>query len=141
MNETKSVWVAYTNTDCTEGRGFDVPIAVCTAKATAIRLARKQYVQGHDGPVREMQLVKIDGKWYAPSAAINVIDPTAEDVSAHPDDTDDDRKRDLYHIVSECRHALLPASVQNPCNCVAQYVLHEKTCASLLPACGSSNET
>ena len=82
MSETKTVWVAYTNTDCTEGRGHDVPIAVCAAEATAIRLARKQYVQGSDGPVRSMELVNIDGKWYAPSAAINVIAPSREDVTA-----------------------------------------------------------
>ncbi len=82
MTEKRTVWVAYTNTDCTEGRGRDVPIAVCAAEATAIRLARKQYVQGSDGPVRTLELVKIDGKWYAPSAAIDVVEPTREDVAA-----------------------------------------------------------
>ena len=80
MAEKKTVWVAYTNTDCNEGRGQDVPIAVCAAEATAMRLARKKYVQGSDGPVRTLDLLKIEGKWYAPSAAINVIDPTSEDV-------------------------------------------------------------
>lgn len=81
MAETKTVWVAYTNTDCTEGRGRDVPIAVCATEATAMRLARKQYVQGSDGPVRTMELVKIDNKWYAPSAAIDVIEPSREDIA------------------------------------------------------------
>lgn len=84
MTEKRTVWVAYTNTDCTEGRGRDVPIAVCATKATALRLARGQYVQGSDGPVRKMELVKIDGKWYAPSAAINVVAPTREDIAAQP---------------------------------------------------------
>lgn len=82
MTEKRTVWVAYTNTDCIEGRGYDVPIAVCAAEATAVRLARKQYVQGSDGPVRPMELMKIDGQWYAPSAAINVVEPTREDVAA-----------------------------------------------------------
>ena len=82
MTETRTVWVAYTNTDCDEGRGHDVPIAVCVTEATARRLARNRYVQGSDGPVQSMQLVKIDGKWYAPLAAIGVIDPTREDVAA-----------------------------------------------------------
>jgi hypothetical protein len=81
MTEKRTVWVAYTNTDCTEGRGHDVPIAVCAAEATARRLAHKQYVQGSDGPVRTMELLKIEGKWYAPSAAINVVDPTREDIA------------------------------------------------------------
>ena len=82
MAETKTVWVAYTNTDCNQGSGYDVPLAVCTTEATALRLARKKYVQGSDGPVRSMELVNIDGKWYAPSAAIHVMEPTSEDVAA-----------------------------------------------------------
>lgn len=82
MTDKRTVWVAYTNTDCTEGRGHDVPIAVCAAEATALRLARKKYVQGSDGPVRTMELVKIDGKWYAPSSAISIVEPTREDIAA-----------------------------------------------------------
>lgn len=82
MSEKRTVWVAYTNTDCTEGRGRDVAIAVCATEATALRLARGKYVQGSDGPVRTMDLVKIDGEWYAPSSAINVIAPTREDTAA-----------------------------------------------------------
>ncbi len=82
MTEKRTVWVAYTNTDCTEGRGRDVPIAVCAAEATALRLARKQYVQGSDGPVRTMEMLKIGGKWYAPSEAITVVEPTREDIAA-----------------------------------------------------------
>lgn len=39
-------------------------------------------MQGSDGPVRTMELVKIDGKWYAPSAALTVVEPTREDVAA-----------------------------------------------------------
>jgi hypothetical protein len=81
MAEKRTVWIAYTNSDLTEGRGHDVPIAICAAEATAQRLARKAYVQGSDGPVRPMELVNIDGKWYAPSAAINVIEPSREDVA------------------------------------------------------------
>ncbi len=82
MSEKRTVWVAYTNTDCTEGRGYDVPVAVCAMEITARRLAHRQYVQGSDGPVRSMELVKIDGGWYAPSSAINVIKPTREDEAA-----------------------------------------------------------
>lgn len=82
MNEQKTVWVAYTNTDLTEGRGYDVPIAVCEAKFTAVRLARKKYVQGGDGPVRAIDMLKVDDKWYVPSAAIYIVSPTTEDAAA-----------------------------------------------------------
>ena len=82
MVEKRTVWVAYTNTDCNEGRGHDVPIAVCATEVTANRLAQRRYVQGSDGPVRTAELLKIDGKWYAPGTAINVVEPTREDVAA-----------------------------------------------------------
>ena len=82
MTEKRTVWVAYTNTDRTEGRGHDVPIAVCATKATALRFARGQYVQGSDGPVRPLDLVRIDGTWYAPRAAFTIVEPTREDIAA-----------------------------------------------------------
>jgi hypothetical protein len=82
MSEKRTVWVAYTNTDCNEGRGQDIPIAVCACEITAKRLARNRYVQGTNGPVSSMELIKLEGKWYAPSAAINVIEPTTEDLAA-----------------------------------------------------------
>ena len=82
MDEIKLIHIAYTNTDCTEGRGHDVPIAACALEATAKRLAHKRYVQGGDGPVRTFKLLKIDGQWYAPLSAVNVIPPTREDEAA-----------------------------------------------------------
>jgi len=59
-----------------------VPIAVCELEATAIRLARGQYVQGSDGPVRPAELVQIDGTWYAPLSAVQIIKPTPQDQRA-----------------------------------------------------------
>ena len=82
MNEKKTIWVAFSNTDCNEGRGYDYPVAVCTTEATARRLARKQYIQGSDGPVREMVMVKIDGEWFAPREAIYLYEPTREDIAS-----------------------------------------------------------
>ena len=72
-------WVAYTNQDLTEGRGRDIPIAVCELEATAIRLAKKRYVQGSDGPVRAIELLKIGSAWYAPIVAVISAPPTKED--------------------------------------------------------------
>lgn len=81
MTTKKTVWVAYTNTDCTEGRGRDVPIAYCESLATAKRLAKKRYVQGSDGPVRSIELVEIEGELYIPSSCINIVAPTEEDIA------------------------------------------------------------
>lgn len=81
MPETKTVWVAYTNTDLTEGRGQDLPLHYCELKATAQRLGARGYVMGTPCPVRPVTLVELDGKWYVPSAAINIIPPSAADVA------------------------------------------------------------
>ena len=80
--EQRIVYVAYTNSDRTEGRGHDIPIAHCELEATAIRLAKGRYVQGSDGPVRPVTLVKHGDRWYMPTAAINIIGPSEEDASA-----------------------------------------------------------
>jgi len=80
--EKKEAFVAYTNSDCTEGRGSDIPIAVCELEVTAIRLARKRYVQGADGPVHKIEAIKIDGKWYFPGSAVYVVPPTREDITS-----------------------------------------------------------
>ena len=79
--ETKHLYVAYTNSDLTEGRGFDIPIAVCEIEATAIRLAKKSYVQGSDGPVRAVEIRMIDGQWWAPMRSTVWTTPsTKEDI-------------------------------------------------------------
>ena len=79
ITNRKTVWAAYTNTDCNEGRGCDVPIAVCLSEVTARRLARGRYIQGSDGPVRAVELLEINGGWYAPSIAFSVMSSTRED--------------------------------------------------------------
>jgi hypothetical protein len=77
--DEKTVYVAYSNTDCTEGRGSDIPVAVCELEETAKRLAHKRYIQGSDGPVRPAVLRRIGAEWYAPEACYRVISPTKED--------------------------------------------------------------
>ena len=78
----KFVYVAYSNTDCTEGRGYDVPIAVCEIEATAIRLAKGRYIQGSNGPVRKVELVEVDGKFFFPNSAVSVVKPNSQDIEA-----------------------------------------------------------
>ncbi|MBN58699.1 hypothetical protein [Thalassolituus sp. UBA3500] len=79
IQETKTVWVAWTNTDCTEGRGRQIPKAVCESEATAMRLGKKGYVQGSDCPVREAVAVKVNNCWLVPGK----IEPiSSEDVAA-----------------------------------------------------------
>jgi len=67
IQETKTVWVAWTNTDLTEGRGQSYPKAVCEKEATAIRLGRKGSVMGSDCHITEELSVKVNGIWLYPA--------------------------------------------------------------------------
>jgi uncharacterized protein (DUF2126 family) len=63
IQEHKKVWVAWTNTDCTEGRGKEVVEYVCETEATARRLGKQRYIQGTNCPISESIAVKVNNKW------------------------------------------------------------------------------
>lgn len=79
--DRKTVYVAYTNSDLSEGRGHDIPIAVCESPSTAARLARGRYVMGSDGPVRPVSMLLIDGSWFIHWWAVEIIQPSKEDIA------------------------------------------------------------
>lgn len=74
--DSKLVFVVYTNTDLTEGRGAQTPIHTCWSRATARRLAKGVGVMGGDGDIREHAAYCIKDRWYAPC---KIIGPTKED--------------------------------------------------------------
>lgn len=74
------IWIVYTNTDITEGRGYDIPFAYCEAEITAKRLAKGCHVQGCDGPIKQLDTVTIEGEHYLPLTAIHVQRATKEDI-------------------------------------------------------------
>jgi len=78
--KTKKVWVAWMNTNLTEGRGSLIPHAVCELKSTAKRLGKEEYVQGTDCPVTKetAYLIKTNQgrKWHVP---VNIKSPSEED--------------------------------------------------------------
>ena len=76
------VYVVYTNSDCTEGRGYDIPIAVCKIRATAVMVAKGQYVQGMDGPIAEIEVVEVNGKKYLPLSVVPIHQPTKDQEKA-----------------------------------------------------------
>ena len=81
--EQKDVWVVWSNTDLTEGRGEEYPRWVCSMEATARMLRRNSYVQGADAPVSKTAVHWEDsgrggrGYWVGP---VRVEEPSAEDV-------------------------------------------------------------
>ncbi len=64
--ETKTAWAVAVNTDLIEGRGRNYFKHICDIEATAIRLARKADVQGANGSVHQIELIKIGFIWYGP---------------------------------------------------------------------------
>lgn len=79
IKERKKVYVAWVNTDLTEGKGHQVPLAVCELEATAIRLGTHQDVQGTDATVMEdwaFTMPDSPYRWYIPG---RVIQASVED--------------------------------------------------------------
>lgn len=76
--ETRPVWIVWQNTDLTEGRGHQVPIAVCAARSTARRMSKKMGVQGSDADVSSFEAVLHKNIWCAP---VQVIPPSKEDLA------------------------------------------------------------
>lgn len=58
------VFVVWSNTDLTEGRGTEYPAYICELESTAKRLARGSYVMGSDARYTKEKGYYIDNKWY-----------------------------------------------------------------------------
>jgi hypothetical protein len=74
--ETKPIYVVWTNTDLTEGRGHQIPIAYAESESTAARLAKKRGVMGSDADYRLFEAVKHGGHWCAP---VSIERPSVDD--------------------------------------------------------------
>lgn len=73
------VWAVKTNSDLDEGRGREYVAHFCKLQATAVRMAKRGYVQGSDCPVQPVDVLVLDGKHVLPMSMINVVPPSKED--------------------------------------------------------------
>lgn len=64
--ETRQIFIVYTNTDLTEGRGRCIPKHYCLTEETAQRLAKGAGVQGSNASVVESKAFYENHTWYAP---------------------------------------------------------------------------
>lgn len=69
-----NIYIVWTNTDLTEGRGQQVPVAYCASRSTAIRIAKRKGVQGTDAEVMTFPAIKHNGLWCAPFQMIQATD-------------------------------------------------------------------
>ena len=95
MASTKTLYVAFANTDRTEGRGYQYAYAVCTHAATAIRLGKGKDVQGSDCAVLEVEILEINGKWYTPKSLVWIHEPSAEDLAEETAEKERNRQKEL----------------------------------------------
>lgn len=73
------VYVVFTNSDLTEGRGRPVPLYVCEMLTTALRVAKGHGVMGSDASVLTIKCLDSGGVKYIPLNCINLIKPSYED--------------------------------------------------------------
>jgi len=74
--ETKQAWAVFVNTDLIEGRGRQYVKHLCEMEATAVRRAHKADVQGANGTVVRVDLVKRNNTWFGP---VDIEKPTSDD--------------------------------------------------------------
>jgi hypothetical protein len=77
--EKTYLFAAVSNTDLTEGKGFNIMLAACTLEATARRYAQGKGVMGGNANVNKIAAYKINGAWHF---AGQIISPTAADMNA-----------------------------------------------------------
>jgi hypothetical protein len=70
VTDRKDIWLVYSNTDLTEGKGRVFVEYVCESEATARRKAKQNYIQGTDSPVSKGEAYRIYGVWYYPSVKV-----------------------------------------------------------------------
>jgi hypothetical protein len=73
------LYVVFTNTDLTEGRGYQIPIAWSVNKYTAQRMARGEGVMGSNADVRVVDTLLVEGKQYLALDYVLLEHPTKED--------------------------------------------------------------
>ncbi len=80
MMESRTLYVVFTNTDLTEGRGWQYPIGYSFNEYTALRVAKKKGVMGTDGDVSGYPTLIVDGKEYVPVSLLNIQRPEQADI-------------------------------------------------------------
>lgn len=94
--KTKRVWIAWGNTDITEGRGQMFPFVISESRACCIRNGKRAYVMGSDCPVEPFECPYVDGRWLAPARFER---PSKEDEQA------DKRQQELEAAIEKARAA------------------------------------
>ena len=74
------LFLSYTNSDLTEGRGKRVPIAVCETLSTAERMSLKKGVMGTDAYTEKIDVIYKDNVLYVPLSCVKYEKAAEEDL-------------------------------------------------------------
>ena len=72
------IYTVWSNTDLTEGRGYNYARYLCTSESTAIRLSKGCYIQGGNGEVTKEKALRFNGKNYYSGVIVSL--PTDSDL-------------------------------------------------------------
>ena len=110
FSTTMTGYVVWTNTDLTEGRGSEYPLAICKTLSTAKRLAKDKYVMGTDCSITETTLYRIRDehhsydRWFGP---VRIIEPSKEDLEKEKVIKEQEEKRErLNTIIKKVRDSM-----------------------------------
>ena len=78
--ESRTLYVVFTNTDLTEGRGWQHPIGYSFNEYTALRFAKNKGVMGSDAHVNGYSTLIVDGKEYVSVGLLNIQRPEQADI-------------------------------------------------------------
>jgi len=95
-DESKPVYVAWSNSDLTEGKGREIVHAVCESRTTAIRHGEHQSVQGSNCRVTEELALRVGGRWLAPT---RIVPASKEDLAV------DKRRQEWDQAIAKGRAA------------------------------------
>ena len=70
IKDIKDIYVVWQNSDLTEGKGYQKPLAACLSKETALRLGTGKDVQGTNCVVTKHTAFQVNNFWYAPTYLI-----------------------------------------------------------------------
>jgi hypothetical protein len=91
IDGAERVFIVWSNTDLTEGRGREYPRNVCERLTTAHRLSKGCYIMGTDAHVTEDFAYMINGKRYVLG---DIVRPNSSDLEI-------DREREAERIARE----------------------------------------
>lgn len=73
------LWAVFTTDDLTEGRSGNYLKHLCKCEATALRLAKGNYVQGANCPVKQIQPRYFGGDFWVSVRNLHVVQPSKAD--------------------------------------------------------------